>query len=322
VRSRPVAGTPTPEHGGDGSGYRGWVRVMAQASWQLAAAGHRQRVRRLTGPHRQRAARGEAHPVLDFLFTYYTYRPARLERWHPGPGVVLAGPAAREYLRWPGYRQTPHGVRLDPAALPAGTRRTARFVRALLRATAGRPAQLGCFGLHEWAMVYRQPPGELRHAAVQLRLGAAGTDAVVESLPIRCSHHDAFRFFTPAARPRNAVQPTRSDQLAMEQPGCLHATMDLYKWAYKLDPATPSELVVACLELAAQTRELDMRASPYDLRELGYPPVPVETPAGRAEYARAQARVAALAAPLRDRLVMLCDALLGAPDAPLVEHGA
>ena len=60
--------------------------------------------------------------------------------------------------------------------------------------------------------------------------------------------------------------------------------MDLYKWAYKLLPATPSELVADCFELAVAVRELDMRASPYDLAELGYPPVRIETPAGRAEY--------------------------------------
>jgi hypothetical protein len=74
-------------------------------------------------------------------------------------------------------------------------------------------------------MVYRidRP----RHAGVPLRLGARGTDAVVEAMGVHCTHHDAFRFFTGAARPRNAVQPTRDDQVAQEQPGCLHATMDL-----------------------------------------------------------------------------------------------
>jgi hypothetical protein len=159
-------------------------------------------------------------------------------------------------------------------------------------------------------MLYRS--AEVRHAAWPLRLGAAGTDAVVEALPVRCTHHDAFRFFTADARPRNALQPTRSDQLALEQPGCLHATMDLYKWAYKLDPATPSELVADCLELAVEVREWDMRASPYDLTALGYEPVRIETPAGRAEYAAAQARFAARAAQLRQRLTGLCDTLLDA----------
>lgn len=90
------------------------------------------------------------------------------------------------------------------------------------------------------------------------------------------------------------------------------ATMDLYKWAYKLAPATPSELVADCFELAVDVRELDMRASPYDLRGLGYDPVPIETAAGRAAYARAQAGFAQRAAPLRSRLVDICDVLLAA----------
>jgi hypothetical protein len=294
------------------------VEVWEQARWRAAAEEYRSRVRRITGPHRERAARGQAHPVLDFLFTYYSHRPARLERWHPGPGVVLAGDAAQEYLRRPGYARHEHGVTLAPA--DPRLARTAAFVRDLLRATASRPANLGCFGLHEWAMVYREPAP--RHGAVPLRLGSAGTDAVVEGAQLRCSHHDAFRFFTEAARPRNAVQVRREDQLRLEQPGCLHATMDLYKWSYKLAPATPSELVADCLELAADTRELDMRASPYDLTAFGYRPVRVETAAGRAEYARAQASLTARASPLRDRLGWLCDALLGAPHQPLSRHGA
>ena len=54
-----------------------------------------------------------------------------------------------------------------------------------------------------------------------------------------------------------------------------------------------------CLELAAAARELDMRASPYDLRDYGFEPIAIETPAGRAEYVRAQQSVAERAAPLR-----------------------
>src|SRR5207248_3119835 len=111
-----------------------------------------------------------------------------------------------------------------------------------------------------------------------LRLGHRGTDDVVESMQIRCSHHDAFRFFTAAALPRNAVQPRREDQISLEQPGCLHANMDLFKWAYKLDPFVPAELVADCFDLAVRVRELDMRASPYDLSGLGYTPVAIETP--------------------------------------------
>ena len=276
--------------------------VLDEAEWLALRAAHVERVRRWTGPHQERRSRKEKHPVLDFLFTYYSYRPAHLERWHPGPGVTLAGPKAREYLRWPAYRDTAEGVELDPGALGPARRRTAEFVLALLSATASRPPRLGCFGLHEWAMVYRQPAQEIRHETWPLRLGSAATDAVVESLPIKCSHFDAFRFFTERARPLNTLQPSRDGQVELEQPGCLHATMDLFKWCYKLDPCTPSDLTADCFELAVDVRALDMRASPYDLSELGYEPVRIESERGRAEYVRAQAAFVERAQPLRARL--------------------
>ncbi|NMH77707.1 3-methyladenine DNA glycosylase [Pseudonocardia xinjiangensis] len=280
--------------------------MLDEAVWRERAAAHRARVERWTLPHRERRRRGEPHPVMDFLFTYYSLRPVRLEQWQPGPGALLLG--GDELLAVPGHVRDGDSVRLAVDALAPRVTTTAAFVRDLLLATASRPARLGCFGLHEWAMVYRSDAP--RHEQVPLRLGAAGTDAVVDSLPVHCTHHDAFRFFTPAARPLNAMTPERADQIANEQPGCLHATMDLYKWAYKLLPATPAELVADCFALAVEVRELDMRASPYDLSGYGYSPVRIETPAGRAEYARAQAGFARRAAPLRRRLVELCEALL------------
>jgi hypothetical protein len=156
-------------------------------------------------------------------------------------------------------------------------------------------------------MVYRLDQSDVRHSAWPLRLGRSGTDAVVESHQIACSHFDAYRFFTPAARPRNSLSPTRADQAAYEQPGCLHAGMDLYKWATKLTPAIPSELVMDCFELAREIRELDMRASPYDLRDLGYLPVPIETPEGKALYAAEQREFAARGQVLRRRLLEAID---------------
>jgi hypothetical protein len=253
--------------------------------------------------------RGDSHPVEDFCFTYYSYSPARLRRWHPGAGVILTGATARRYLDFAGYRSEGDGVAADLTRL-AQRVPTLRFVRTLLTATAARPAQLGCFGLHEWAMVYRQRPDEVRHATYPLRLGPAATDEVVEAHPIRCTHYDAFRFFTSSARPRNATQLTRTGQTAAEQPGCLHANMDLYRWAYKLAPFTPSELVADCFALAREIRTVDMRASPYDLSSLGYEPIRVESAAGRAEYVRHQRDFAERAATLRGRLRAECDRLL------------
>jgi hypothetical protein len=277
--------------------------ILSTSDWQARRSAHVARVREWTDPVRERRSSGTRHPVLDFLFTYYSHRPSRLVRWHPGPGVVLAD--ASSYLRWPAYEQVPGGVTLGP--LPAARLPTVRFVRSLLSASAARAPWLGCFGLHEWAMVYRS--ADVRHADWPLRLGPAGTDRVVEAMPVRCTHFDAFRFFTPPARPLNSVQPTRADQVELEQPGCLHAGMDLYKWAYKLDPYVPSELVADCFELAHDIRVLDMCASPYDLSALGYAPVRIETAAGRAEYARQQASFAERAAPLRARLIELCELL-------------
>jgi hypothetical protein len=284
--------------------------VLPEDEWRARERAHTERTRRWTVPYQRRRSHGEKHPVFDFLFQYYAHRPAQLERWQPGPGIALAGPGARKFLERPGYRETEAGIILAESAFPPKRARMVAATLALLRATESRKPRLNCFGLHEWAMVYRQSPGEVRHAGFPLRLGASGTDAVVESQEIRCGHYDAFRFFTSAARPRNELQPTPGARTELEQPGCLHANMDLYRAAGKLDPYVPSELIADCFELAAAIRELDMRASPYDLTSLGYRPVPIETPAGRAEYVRAQAEFSRRAAPLRARLISHCAELL------------
>jgi hypothetical protein len=296
------------------------TRVLEEARWRALESQHAARVDELTAGHRARARRGEKHPVEDFLFTYYSHRPAQLRRWHPGADVVLVGDAVPERLAWRWYREAVlpdgrRGVRVDVEAFLTDRGESVAFIRDLLSATARRPAHLGCFGMHEWAMVYGLADGEQRHESWPLRLGAAGTDAVVESRPVRCSHFDAFRFFTERARPLNVLQPSRSSQVDLEQPGCLHAGMDLYKWAYKLVPLAPSSLVLACFELARDIRVLDMQASPYDLAALGYEPVRIETPEGRAEYAARQRAFAERAAPLRAQLLAVSDEALGARDA-------
>ncbi|OQO93804.1 3-methyladenine DNA glycosylase [Saccharomonospora piscinae] len=288
--------------------------VLPEARWLAREKAHAERMREWTAPHTRRRSLGERHPVLDFLFTYYSFPPSRLERWQPGPGVALAGAGAERFLDRPGYRRTPAGVVLDPA-VPERIARSARHAVSLLEAIGARRARLDCFGLHEWAMVYRTSADEVRHAQVPLRLGHAGTDAVVESHDVRCSHVDAFRFFTESARRLNRFHPTRDTQRELDQPGCLHVGMDLYKHAYKLDPFVPSELLGDCFALAADIRELDMRASPYDLSGYGYTAVPIETPEGKASYARAQARFARRAVPLRERLLRHCRTLLDGCDS-------
>ncbi len=203
----------------------------------------------------------------------------------------------------------------DPSYV-ASQRPLLEALHRLLRATASRPAHTGCFGLHEWAMVYRLADDETRHADWPLRLGGSGTDAVVESHRIACSHFDAFRFFTAPAAPLNTLSPGRDDRADFEQPGCLHAGMDLYKHAFRLTPMICSDLVADCFELARDIRVLDMRAAPYDLTGLeidGEPfePVRIETAEGKRDYAEAQAGFAERGAPLRARLIEECARLLG-----------
>lgn len=279
--------------------------MLDRSEWEPRAVTHASRVDAFVAPHLARRESGVKHPVHDFLFTYYSQRPAQLRRWHPGYGVRLLDAAPYDGLK--GYAD---GAVTD--AYVESQRPLLSALHRLLSATAARPANLGCFGLHEWAMVHRLADDETRHADWPLRLGGAGTDAVVESHRIACSHFDAYRFFTPSAIGLNTLRPTSADRADFEQPACLHAGMDLYKHAFRLTPMICSDLVADCFELARDIRVLDMRASPYDLADLGFEPVRIETAAGKAAYAEAQRGFAERGAPLRARLVEECERLLGA----------
>lgn len=276
--------------------------------WRADQARHEAAVDELTAAHRARRSRGERHPVWDFMFTYYPVKPGQLRRWNPGPGTDLVAddgtvPGAKNSLRQVTAGDGTVLWTLDTEALSARRGTAFRYIHRLLSATARHPARFSCFGMHEWAMVYRDAP---RHPE-PLRLGAAGTDAVVEANTLRCTHIDAFRFFTDDAVPRNTLHPTRETQPELEQPGCLHATMDLYKWATKLGALVPGDLWLDSFRLACDVRQTDMEASPYDLRDWGFTPLPVETPEGRREYARRQRDFADRGQKLRQRLISLLD---------------
>ncbi|WP_234417727.1 3-methyladenine DNA glycosylase [Miniimonas sp. S16] len=287
--------------------------VLAADNWSAREAAHVRRADDLTAGHRERRARGASHAVEDFLFTYYPLRPSHLRRWSPGVGVGLAGAAGTRFdgARW--FAMHDGVARLDEAAYLADRGAAVRFHARLLHAVAHRPATFSCFGLHEWAMVYRE--GEDHRHPLPLRLGAAGTDAVVESHRITCSHVDAFRFFTPSARGLNVLQPSRETQVVLDQPGCLHVGMDLLKTVVHLGPAVPGELALDAFTLARDIRVLDMRASPYDVSGYGLDAVAIETPAGKADYVAAQRTFAERAEPLRAALLDVCRTLLGDGDA-------
>ncbi len=86
--------------------------------------------------------------------------------------------------------------------------------------------------------------------------------------------------------------------------------MDLYKHAFRLSPMICSDLVADCFELAWDIRTLDMRAAPYDLADLGFEPVRIETPEGKAAYVDAQRSFAERGRPLRQRVIEECERLL------------
>ena len=283
---------------------------LAADEWRSLDAAHRARADALTAGHRERRARGERHPVEDFLWTYYSVKPAELRRWHPGAGVILAD-AGEDRRAWRYYASAgaPADLAVDLPAFFGKRGGTVDYVERLLAATLERTPRFGCFGLHEWAMVYRLGPRQVRHVGLPLRIGHEATDLVVETNPIACSHFDAYRFFTPEAAPLNALTPTRETQPEMEQAGCLHAGMDVYKWAAKLGPVVPGALLLDAFELARDIREVDMRASPYDVRGYagadGRPlePVAVETTEGKREYAALQQGFARRGNALRERVL-------------------
>lgn len=294
--------------------------VLSEDEWLPRQAAYQDRVRPFTEGFLRRRSAGQKHPVEDFLFTYYSLKPGQLMRWHPGAGVVLTGPAAAERTDWKFYRTLTPGERtaaglnpeipavtVDVGAFAAARGTAAGFTRMLLSRTAARKPSLGCFGMHEWTMAYKSEVNGIRHEYLGLRLGAQGTNELVENSRIRCTHFDAFRFYAPEAVGLNELIPTRENQRDLEQPGCLHANMDLYKWAYKLTPLLPGDLVMDCFELAWRIREMDMRASPYDLQDWGYEPIQVETPAGRAAYASFQRGFTEESQQLRARILGLLD---------------
>jgi hypothetical protein len=254
-----------------------------------------------------RATRGARHPVRDFLFEYYHFRPAHLARWSPGACHILDDARPAE-LDWPThYSANESQCEIRPESFPPARRELWQWTRDYLRAVATRPAFIGCFGLHEWAMLYRTTAP--RHD-LPFRVSIDVLEQTVESLGLYCTHFDAFRFFTPPAAPRNVLQLTRADVIAHEQPGCVHATMDVYKHAHRFAPFVPSSLIADAFELAWQARELDMAASPYDVSRFGLDAVAIETAAGRAEYQRRQQLLGHTASVLREQLLAALDRLI------------
>src|SRR4051794_31812948 len=110
--------------------------VLSCSDWQARRAEHLNRVTPWIGPRLQRRREGLRHPVDDFLFEYYQFRPGQLLRWQPGPEVLLEGPV--EHLSGSvGFRERNGVVGVDPGAV---SRQGGLLpgIRVLLAATAAR----------------------------------------------------------------------------------------------------------------------------------------------------------------------------------------
>ena len=145
---------------------------------------------------------------------------------------------------------------------------------------------------------------DVRHDEVApFRLSQKEVDEFVEDRPVACSHFDAFRFFAPGAKCLNRMELDSSTRHEVEQPGCIHATMDIYLWANGAMPWIGSDLLRESFELVIELCVLDMQASPYDLRDFGLEPMQVETSEGRLKYRLRQQELSGRGAALRAKLV-------------------
>jgi len=185
-------------------------------------------------------------------------------------------------------------------------RKATSFVwyRSILETTMSNEPVLSCYGLHEWAMQYRPegappPPSGKYQSHLTLRVSREEINATVERKGIRCTHVDALRFFAPGAGElnRHGSVLERTDQLDLEQPGCVHAHMDLLKVALRIQPLLDPDLLIEILSTALDARALDVGASPYDCsgyslvggdRRRVVEVIPIETSVGRDLYRKLQ----------------------------------
>jgi hypothetical protein len=266
--------------------------------WSTAIRVHRASLKPIIVPWLESRSKHVRQPVMDFLFEYYSFPPQKLLTWNPGYNSITP----REWTPSDKlYQLTSEGWILQANDFREKRISALDWLITLQQSILDRPKALGCFGLHEWAMVYKTT--DVRHQQLPLRLSQEEIVSFLQTQTIRCSHFDAFRFFTPPAKPLNKLQPTYSRRIELEQGGCIHANMDLYKWCYKFWPWIPSTLLAKTFLLAVETRYFDMMASPYDLIDFGIEPIKIETEAGRTEYQQRQQSIANQAEILRIELV-------------------
>ncbi len=281
---------------------RTFERTLPLSNWVTAQSVHKERVEALVGDYLIQRSQHGKQPVMDFLFDYYAFRPSMLRRWSPGFRTALEIDTELELPEFSELKVRDNLAWLDISLFPKRRHRSTNWILQMLKSTQDSRPAFGCFGMHEWAMVYKAE--KPRHDQVPLRMEPEELAEFVESRPLLCTHFDAFRFFTPEAVPMNKFQLSRDKFEEKEQPGCIHSNMDLYKWAFKLYPWISSDLILEAFELALEARTIDMKASPYDLLDYGLSPIKIETEAGRFEYKETQEAIFEKGKPIREKLII------------------
>jgi hypothetical protein len=273
-----------------------------------AARRHQDRIESFVGSHRFLRERGFRHPVYDFLFTYYSFSRGQLLRWSPGTGILLEA-KCRDEIPWDAYfSQKNNYWHIDPVSFPEHRLPYLAWAIRYLQGIQNRSPAFHCFGLHEWAMLYHAKAKH--HSEVPLRVTGKVLSELIESTQLCCTHYDAYRFFTPEAYPKNRWTLSRDAVMEFDQPGCIHVTMDLYKFGYKIAPFISSDLLADLFFIAVRAREVDMRASPYDLSGFGFQPIRIETREGREQYVQLQRNLHREAGSLREQLLQSYRTLL------------
>ncbi|RYG93731.1 hypothetical protein EON65_58480 [archaeon] len=267
------------------------------------------------------------------MHRYYRYTTDDLLKYSPGLDVVLrdVDPSKREHnslvfcthLQYDCNNKTGFHDKASIWQMLTDSRgkfQGADLVhnRDVLRRTSSKPPFFGCFGLHEWAMLYsgRRVEGSSsisRHQEkLALRVTQQTIDDLVEKGGLKCTHFDAWRFFHPATKAWNMIPSmSRTNQRVYEQPGCVHSNMDLFKYAFQLYPFLSSSLLRASLSLALHARHIDMRASPYDVSlYVSGDPLEVETEEGRMQYVKEQGELYERGKGVRREILELYEDLL------------
>ncbi|NCP83861.1 MAG: 3-methyladenine DNA glycosylase [Bacteroidetes bacterium] len=250
---------------------------------------------------------GEKHPIYDFLFEYYFFSPSQLEKFSPGIAVSIINDCENyEDFTLPNknfysFSDEKNAWIMQTQSLSQKRKDSLTWVITLLEHTQQNEPQFACLGLHEWAMLYKNETN-VRHS-LALRVSARELQHLVESKPLKCTHFDAFRFFTKEANPLNKTRLTKDSRVKSEQSACVHANMDIYKWSHKFYPWISSELILESFYLAIEARTIDMQASPYDVSLIGLNPIRIETKEGAEEYVRYQKQLCIKGNSIRLKLI-------------------